>query len=172
MSGESALFLPVPETHKAVERHRARLDPSSKVGVPSHITVLYPFVPPASVTPSVLSELSAFFAGVPAFTYALTEVRWFDERVVYLAPTPDGPFKKMTTGLMELFPQCLPYGGAYDEIIPHLCVGESPDLKAMQRAARRVRRTLPIEARAHEVWLMAGRDTEPSWHLVDRFPLG
>jgi len=46
---EAILLLPVPAAEPAVSRHRARLVESAKGGVPAHITVLYPFLPPAGI---------------------------------------------------------------------------------------------------------------------------
>ena len=46
MTGESALLVAVPAAEPAVAAHRSRLDTSAAVGVPAHITVLYPFLPP------------------------------------------------------------------------------------------------------------------------------
>jgi hypothetical protein len=37
---------------------------------------------------------------------------WFDERVLYLAPTPALPFASMTEKLMEVHPSISPYGGS------------------------------------------------------------
>jgi hypothetical protein len=48
VTGESALLVTVPAAEPAVARHRSRLDTSATVGVPAHITVLYPFAASAS----------------------------------------------------------------------------------------------------------------------------
>ena len=44
---QSALLILVPAAEPAVGEHRARLDASARDGVPAHLTVLYPFLPPA-----------------------------------------------------------------------------------------------------------------------------
>jgi hypothetical protein len=61
---QSALLLAVPAAEAAVGPHRARLDSSALDGVPAHITVLYPFLPPAEIGPDALARLSRLFAGV------------------------------------------------------------------------------------------------------------
>jgi hypothetical protein len=43
----SAVLVPVPEAERVVSRYRARLDGAAALGVPAHVTVLYPFVPAA-----------------------------------------------------------------------------------------------------------------------------
>jgi hypothetical protein len=54
---QSALLLAVPAAEAAAGPHRARLDASARDGVPAHITVLYPFLPPAEIGPHVLAGL-------------------------------------------------------------------------------------------------------------------
>ena len=46
--------------------------------------------------------------------------RWPD--VVYLAPEPDAPFRRLTAALASAFPDYPPYEGAHEEVIPHLTV--------------------------------------------------
>jgi hypothetical protein len=43
---ESALIVAVPEAEWAVAALRAAYDPAASWGMPAHITVLYPFLPP------------------------------------------------------------------------------------------------------------------------------
>jgi hypothetical protein len=64
---ESALLLLVPAAEPVVGEHRARFDASARDGVPAHLTVLYPFLPPALIDDTVLASLIALFAGYPAF---------------------------------------------------------------------------------------------------------
>ena len=63
----SALLVAVPEAEPAVAEHRARLDSSARDGVPAHLTVLYPFLPPASIDRAVLASLRGLFAGFAPF---------------------------------------------------------------------------------------------------------
>jgi hypothetical protein len=48
-AAESAVLVPVPEAERGVSGHRNRLDRAAVWGVPAHVTVLYPFVPPPAV---------------------------------------------------------------------------------------------------------------------------
>jgi hypothetical protein len=63
---ESAVLVPVPEAERVVSPHRSRLDRAAALGVPAHVTVLYPFMPPAAITPSVVEALAAAVASVSA----------------------------------------------------------------------------------------------------------
>ena len=48
VAGESAIIVPV-QVPVAVGRLRDRMDPSAAQGVPAHVTLLYPFMPPEAL---------------------------------------------------------------------------------------------------------------------------
>jgi hypothetical protein len=175
---QSALLLTVPAAEAAVGPHRARLDVSARDGVPAHITVLYPFLPPAEIGPDALAGLSRLFAGVPRFSFTLDRVRWFGESVVWLGPSDESPFRALTALASAGYPSCLPYGGEHPDPVPHLTVGHDGELAQLRAAAEAVRPLLPIAAEATEVTLMTGPDPRRppgwpgDWHAVASFPLG
>jgi hypothetical protein len=39
----------VPEAEPAVRHHREHLDANAPLGIPAHITVLFPFMPPETI---------------------------------------------------------------------------------------------------------------------------
>ena len=150
---------------------RRKLDPSSGLGMPAHITVLYPFAPPASITESFAQRLGDLFGRAEPFDFSLSEIGWFDKRVMYLTPSPGAPFVDLTARIAAEFPDYPPYGGRFDEISPHLTVGEGARPGRMRRAGRRLEPLLPIRAVATEVWLMAP-ETSGRWGPRQKFMLG
>jgi 2'-5' RNA ligase len=184
----SVLLVPVPAAEAAVREHRARLDSSARDGVPAHITVLCPFLPPAEIGPAVLAELSGLFAGVPRFSFTLDQVRWFGESVVWLGPADESPFRKLTEVTAAAYPSYPPYGGVHEDVVPHLTIGhvsggqlgepaERRGPAELRAAADAIRPLLPIEGEATAVTLMAGpppgRAGPPGqWRMVASFPLG
>jgi len=174
---ETILLLPVPAAEPAVGRHRARLVESARGGVPAHITVLYPFLPPTGIGEPLLASLGRLFAGFAAFEFTLDRVGWFGEEVVWLGPRDPAPFRALTSAAFTAFPACPPYGGQHAEgHSPHLTIGKAGGQQALRAAAESVRPCLPIEATAAEVTLMAGPrpgtpDTPPGqWRTIAAFP--
>ena len=168
----------VPAAEAAVSVHRARLDPSARDGVPAHLTVLYPFLPPAEIGPDVVTELARLFHGVHRFAFILDRVRWFGESVVWLGPSDESPFRTLTGLASTAYPSCPPYGGGHPDTVPHLTIGHLGGMSEMHAAAEAVAPLLPIRAEATEVTLMAGPETGPQprppgrWTTVASFPLG
>ena len=170
---ETAVLVPVPEAERVVSRHRARLDGAAAQGVPAHVTVLYPFVPPSAITAATLESLAAAVASVGAFDCEFPVTAWFGSDVLWLAPRPDEPFRAMTRAVTAAFPGYRPYGGAFDDAVPHLTVGDQSSGGAgdLRAAEAEVRPLLPLSARIGRVWLMIGGAAAGSWRTVAEFPL-
>jgi hypothetical protein len=170
---ESALLVPVPAAERVVSPHRSRLDGAAALGVPAHVTVLFPFVPPPQITPAVVDALAAAVGAVSAFGCEFGDCAWFGEDVLYLAPRPDAPFRALTRAVCAAFPGYLPYGGAFADSVPHLTIGERPPVGAwaLRAAEVAVSPYLPVRAQVDRVWLMAGSAAPGSWHTLAELPL-
>jgi hypothetical protein len=57
LASDSAVLVPVPEAERVVNRLRAGLGRAAALGVPAHVTVLYPFVAPSAITAARLKSL-------------------------------------------------------------------------------------------------------------------
>ncbi len=141
------------------------------LGLPSHITLLYPFMPLETASPEHLSQLAHIFDHTPSIRFVLSEVGWFDQRVLYLRPDVADQFVDLTAAIVKEFPEFPPYGGAFDEVLPHLTVLEDAPIEQMKDAERRIRRKVPIKGVATEVWLVHAEQSSGRCHVVRRFPL-
>ena len=168
---ESALLVPIPAAEPVVAPWRERLDSSAQLGVPAHVTVLYPFVRPSAIDPRLVAGLGSLFRSVGAFAVELNEIRWFGDRVAWLAPEPAEEFSRLTNMVASRWPQYPPYSGEHENVVPHLTIGDSGASVELSNATRHVEAGLPIRDTAAEVRLMAGSNEVASWSTVARFPL-
>ena len=90
----TALIVAVPEAEALVGAWRKRYDNAS-LGIPAHVTLLFPFVPSEKANDTLLAKLRALFAAQPAFSFSLPRVARFPE-VAWLAPEPATPFRRLT----------------------------------------------------------------------------
>ncbi|HEX9065918.1 MAG TPA: 2'-5' RNA ligase family protein [Streptosporangiaceae bacterium] len=169
---ESAVVVRIPEAEQAVGTLRARLDSAAALGVPAHVTVLAPFVPPAALDPAVLTALATAVGSVAAFRATFERVAWFGDRVVWLAPEPAARFVALTKAVWAAFPGCPPYGGAFDDVVPHLTIGDGQPAGVLAEAERAVLPVLPVIASVRAVTLMQGSREPGSWQVLAEFPLG
>ena len=120
--GHSVLQVPVPPLETWV-RERARHYDADWVSADTdfghaHVTALGPWLShPAAVDLHVVASIAATTA---AFTFTLSDVAAFPDGILHARPQPGGAFGHLTARLAAAFPQCPPYEGRYDEIVPHL----------------------------------------------------
>ncbi|MFG3639447.1 2'-5' RNA ligase family protein [Micromonospora sp. NPDC047762] len=169
---QTALIVPIPEAEEAVGPFRASLDRAAGWGVPAHVTVLYPFLPPQQLDEQVLAVLRETIAGIPRFDVALTDVGWFGDTVVWLAPQPARPFRELTSAVWQQFPEAPPYAGAHSDVVPHLTIGHDAAKPTLNHAAETISTYLPINAAIDRVRLIAGTPDISPWRTVFEFPLG
>jgi 2'-5' RNA ligase len=168
----SALLVVVAAAEAAVGEHRALWDGAAAMGVPAHITVLYPFVAPELIDAAVLAAVREAVSSVPRFDAELVRVAWFDERVVYVEPAPAQRFRELTAALWRRFPDWPPYGGVHSDVVPHLTIGHDAARDVLAEAAADVESHLPIRFGVEGVRLMAGSSAAGSWRTLAEFPLG
>ncbi len=100
---------------------RDRFDPAAKLGMPAHITLAFPFMPPETVSPAVLQRLQGIANRFTTFDYSLAGVGRFP-RAAYLEPVPAAPFIALTQAVFQAFPQHPPNTGSSNTVVPHVTV--------------------------------------------------
>jgi 2'-5' RNA ligase len=174
MSGSrSAVVVPIrlPAALEAI-----RLDHvwNAPLGVPPHVTLLFPFLKPTDLDRIVLERLATAISRTTAFEVAFTEVRHWGpdptpEGVVWLPPDPAAPFIAMTEALVEAFPGYLPYAGLHDEVIPHLTLANvDVDIEAIERSAVP---SVPFRRRVTSAALLV-ESAVGRWRTARRLALG
>jgi 2'-5' RNA ligase len=168
----TAIVIAIPEAAPAVDgwRERTCLDRPS-IGIPAHVTLIFPFVQAEHVAEEIVADLRALFSATPPFIVAFREARRFPQ-TLYLVPEPAEPFVRLTESIVERYPDYPPYEGEFDTIIPHLTVAHGDDT-LLDKAAAEVGPELPIEAVVREALLL--EELEPEWVRWGeraRFPLG
>jgi 2'-5' RNA ligase len=171
---QTALVALVPAAEHAVAEHRLKYDTSASWGVGAHVTVLFPFLAPEAIDPAGTARLAEAIASVDPFDCVFAKTAWFEDDVLWLAPEPDDAFRALTTAAWELYPEFPPYGGEFDDVVPHLTIGAQPRATRAQLAAAEeaVREHLPIATHVEQVALIAGSPEPDSWRTVRTFALG
>ena len=77
----------------------------------------------------------------------------------------------LTRALWDEWPECPPFGGAYDEVVPHLTVALDPAPGQRREIETVVAPLLPLAARAAEV-LLVEEDEGGTLVARRRFALG
>ncbi|MDX3093191.1 2'-5' RNA ligase family protein [Streptomyces sp. ME01-24h] len=167
-AGQSGLIVRVPEAEPAVRVWRDRLDPSARAGVPAHVTVLFPFLEARRVDNDVCAAIGAVIGRHQSFDTRFEHCGRFPG-VLYLVPEPDAPFRRLTEAIAHRWPETPPFGGRFDEVVPHLTVAQGQGEAVLEEAEADVRGGLPVTARVSSVDLMVHDGAR--WHRRASFPL-
>jgi hypothetical protein len=127
--------------------------PAAGRSLPPHVTALWPFLPVAAMDAAAERRLDELLAGAAAFPFALTRVATLADAAVLL-PEPAEPFAALTRLLWDEWPECPPYGGAYEDIAPHVVVAIDPAAADREAIEAALTPRLPLTARAAEVLLV------------------
>jgi hypothetical protein len=142
----TALIVPVPETDAYVVDHPP--------GVGAHVTVLAWFLEPDAIDEDALRDV---FEASAAFDFVLDYVSRFPDGITWLHPEPSQPFSDLTNAVWRRWPDCPPYGGIHDDVVPHVTIAKTPV---------HVDAPLPIRSVAREVVLI--EETEPGGEFAAR----
>lgn len=114
MPRHTALIVPVPQADAYVVDHPP--------GVGAHVTVLAWFLAPDAIDEDALRDVLTPFA---AFDFVLDRVERFADGITWLRPEPSDPFVELTNAVWRRWPECPPYEGRHEVVIPHLTIAKT-----------------------------------------------
>ncbi|GAA3913772.1 2'-5' RNA ligase family protein [Streptomyces lacrimifluminis] len=167
-AGQSGLVVRVPEAEPAVRAWRDRLDPSARAGVPAHATVLFPFLDKSRIDSGACAAMAEVIGRHRPFE-ARFEHRGRFPGILYLVPEPDIPFRRLTEAIADRWPQTPPFGGQFDDVVPHLTITQGQDDAVLEEAEANLRSRLPVTARVSSVDLVVHDGTR--WQQRASFAL-
>jgi 2'-5' RNA ligase len=166
---ESVIVVPVPAAESLVQKWRKKYDQVSLHGIPSHITILFPFKNPEIIDERIINSIRNLFSNIKRFEFSLIRINTFPD-VVYLEPEPKEKFIELTKGIVNIFPENPWFERKFKEIKPHLTIGNKlHDLESTRtEISQDIISKLPIKTLAIEAWLMESKDGE--WSIKEKFP--
>lgn len=168
---ESIILIPVPVADPIVGKWREKYDEVALHGIPSHITLLFPFKDPKEINEAITNNLESLFSKVRKFSFTLDTINTFPG-VVYLEPKQREKFIELTEEIVKIFPENPPYEGKYPSINPHLTISQLSKFQDTDRIKKEIsteiQSKLPVKTLAEEVWLM--EENKGEWSLRVKFP--
>ncbi|MEU1199661.1 2'-5' RNA ligase family protein [Streptomyces sp. NPDC005813] len=167
-AGQTGLIVRIPEADPAVRAWRERLDPSARVGVPAHVTVLFPFLDERRIDRETHTALGEVIGRQRPFEARFERCGGFPG-ILYLAPEPEAPFRRLTEAIADRWPESPPFGGQFDDVVPHLTVAQGQDAGVLGEVETDLRSRLPVTASVSAVDLMVYDGVR--WQPRASFPL-
>jgi hypothetical protein len=171
--GHTVLQVPVPQLEDFVRWRHAHYDPGFVSADPrfvhAHVTVLGPFLP--TLDESARTRLEDVLAATTPFDFVLERLATFPDGIIHLAPEPGRAFQDLTMRLFAAFPECPPYAGAYDEVLPHLTLDLRSAAVTEASTGAALGASVPARCRADQVdlawWAEGDCRLLQSWRLGD-----
>ena len=122
---ETAVVVLLPELEPLIGEWRRRYTRDGSRGMPPHVTLMVPFADSSGLDYR-RDALGRVVGEFRQFEVTLSGTARF-AGLLYLRPEPEEPFVALTEALVEAFPAFLPYGGEFEEIVPHATVAEGDE---------------------------------------------
>jgi hypothetical protein len=169
---ETAIVIPVEGAEPLLSAAAAEVGFERPSGMPAHVTLLYPFVDAQGLVVDHAREAQRALSIVHPFDCSFSSIGRFDDPpvAIYLEPDPAGQFTAMIVALMSAFPEFPPYGGAIDEVVPHLTLVETADRAVWRAAEAWVTPELPIGTPVQRFSIY--KQTTAGWNEAFTLPLG
>lgn len=165
--GQTGLVIPVPAADALLASVAARFPGVVREGVPSHVSVQYPFIAAGELDDQVTGTLAELFAGQRPISVTFAEC-CRRGGFVYLRPDPiDAPAELMAQ-VRRRWPDLASLDG-HDEVGPHVTVAMRASVEVAETIEREAVAALPISAELTEAWLVA---FDGRWMLRERFEFG
>lgn len=170
---ESAIGINVLQLAELVDRWRLPTVAVASLGVPPHITLLYPWRP-APLHSADVTQVAAAVDGITPFTLIFRRVERFPG-ALYLPPEPDDVVRTLIRQLIKGFPETPSYGGQFgSDPIPHLTIAEAAmekELDRLQEEALTVLEPLfPLSVYVHALTIEQ-EGPDGIWHVFSTIEL-
>jgi 2'-5' RNA ligase superfamily len=166
--GQTALAIPVPAADPLLASVAARFPGVVREGVPSHVSVQYPFLAASELDGEVIGALSELFGGqrpIPVTFATCHRLGGF----VYVRPNPIDGLAELAVRVRQRWPEVAPPEGWDGEVGPHLTVAMRASEQTADTIEREVATALPISAELREAWLVT---FDGRWALREQFEFG
>jgi 2'-5' RNA ligase len=131
--------------------------------------VLFPFLAASRIDEGVCAAIAEVVGRQRSFEARFDHSGQFPG-VLYLAPEPDAGFRRLTEAIVERWPEHPPFGGQFDDVVPHLTVAQGQDEAVVEKVETVLLAGLPVVAWVSAVDLLVHDGTR--WRQRASVPLG
>jgi hypothetical protein len=155
------LLLITPDAESLVGRWRAEHDPAARFGIPSHVTVRTPFLPPERWRDPALSLLERFLP----IDVTLTRLENRPGALVIVAE-PDDELREITEAATLSWPTLPPHKGNRPDLAYHMTVVRTANDRIRFQAWEAIAPHLPLRVTGTEMWATDGSPEDGLRHAV------
>ena len=155
------LLLVTPEAEPIVGKWRAEHDSSARFGIPAHVTVRTPFLPPEQWADPAFSTLETFLP--VTVTLARLENR---PGALVIVVEPDDQLRELTDATTRSWPTLPPHKGDRPTFAYHVTIVRTRDADVRRDAKKAIAPHLPLRVTGRELWAAADSTQDGLVHRV------
>jgi hypothetical protein len=155
------LLLITPDAESLVGRWRAQHDLAARFGIPAHVTVRTPFLPPEYWQDPALSLLERFLP----IDVTLSRLENRPGGLV-LVVEPDDELREITEAVGLSWPTLPPHKGNRPDLAYHMTVVRTPNDRIREQAWEAIEPHLPLHVTGTEMWATDGSPEDGLRHAV------
>jgi hypothetical protein len=156
------LLLVTPGAEALVSGWRAEHDWAAHWGIPAHVTVREPFLPP-----SEWSEETTESALTLLLPQRVTLARLEDRPgALVIVVEPDDELRRMTQAVSRVWPRLPPHKEGWSDFAYHLTLVRTIDDSVRAVASAEIEPQLPLEVEGTELWAADGSPERGATHIV------
>jgi hypothetical protein len=155
------LLLITPDAEALVGHWRAEHDAAARHGIPAHVTVRTPFLPPEQWRDPALSLLETFLP----IEVTLSRLEDRPGALVVLVE-PDDALREITEAVGLQWPTLPPHRDNRPDLAYHVTVVRTPNDRIRSKASEAIAHQLPLKVTGTEMWASAGSFEEGLRHAV------
>jgi hypothetical protein len=145
------LLLMTPGAESLVDPWRADHDPAMRFGIPAHVTVRTPFLPPEQWQDPAFSLLERLLP--TEVTLARLENR---PGALVLRAEPNDALRAITEAVTSYWPTLPPHKGNRPDLAYHMTVARTASDQVRSQAWEAIAPHLPLRVTGTEMWASAG----------------
>jgi hypothetical protein len=155
------LLLITPDAEPLVGRWRAEHDAAARFGIPAHVTVRTPFLPPGQWQDPALSLLESFLP----IEVRLARLEDRPGGLVVLVE-PDDALREITEAVGLQWPTLPPHRDNRPDLAYHITVVRTANDRIRSQACEAIAPQLPLKVTGTQMWASAGSFEEGLRHAV------
>jgi hypothetical protein len=155
------LLLITPDAESLVGRWRAEHDVAARFGIPAHVTVRTPFLPPECWRDPALSLLERFLP----IDVTLSHLENRPGGLVLIVE-PDDELREMTEAVGLSWPALPPHKGNRPDLAYHMTVVRTANDSIRSQASEAIAPHLPLRVAGTEMWASEGSLEDGLRHAV------
>ena len=155
------LLLITPDAEPLVGSWRAEHDAAARYGIPAHVTVRTPFLPPERWRDPELSLLETYLP----IEVTLSRLEDRPGALVVLVE-PDDALREITQAVDSQWPTLPPHRDNRPDLAYHVTVVRTPNDRIRSEASEAIAHQLPLRVTGTEMWASAGSFEEGLRHAV------